>query len=75
MSEEIVKSFDRIAKTFQSEKGKRMVESLRPIIPTLAKFGEGVCAALDVVCGVVGFGSGVRDVRENFAARKQRFTQ
>ena len=72
VSDEVVKSFDRIANTFQSEKGKRMIESLRPIIPTLAKVGEGVYAALDVVCGVVGFGSGVKDVRENFAARKTR---
>lgn len=70
VSDEMVKSFDRIASAFQSEKGKRMVESLRPIIPTLAKFGEGVYAALDVVSGVVGFGSGVKDVRENFEARK-----
>ena len=70
VSDEVIKSFDRIANTFQSEKGKRMIESLRPIIPTLAKVGEGVSAAFDVVCGVVGFGSGVKDVRENFAARK-----
>lgn len=70
VSDEMVQSFDRIAKTFQSEKGKRMVESIRPIIPTLAKFGEGVYAALDVVSGVVGFGSGAKDVRENFEARK-----
>lgn len=70
VSDEMVKSFDRIASTFQSEKGKRMVESLRPIIPTLAKVGEGMNAVLDVATGVIGFGMGFGQARGNLEDSK-----
>lgn len=62
VSFEIVKSFDRVAKTFQSEKGKKAVESIKPYIKTVANIGEGVNATLDVLCGAIGVGFGVKDM-------------
>lgn len=63
VTDEVVKSFDRVATTFQSEKGKRVVESIRPYIPTLGKIGEGLSATVDLLVGVVGFRSGIERVK------------
>ena len=62
VSDEVVTSFDRVAKTFQSEKGKRMIDSMRPYIPTLANMAEGFNAAADLSCGAIGMGFGIKEV-------------
>lgn len=70
VSDEVVKSFDRLAKTFQSEKGKRMISSIRPWIPKVAKIGEGWSAVADLFCGVVGLGFGLRNIKDGIVDRR-----
>lgn len=70
VADEVVTAFDRIATTFQSEKGKRMISSVRPWIPTVAKIGEGWSAAADLFCGVVGLGFGLRNIKDGIVERK-----
>lgn len=71
VSDEAQKAFDRVANTFQSEKGKQMMSSLRAYIPTLSKVGEGVSGVCDVVTGAVGIGFGVREAKKGIAGRKE----
>lgn len=64
LSEDIVKTFESIAASLRSEKGKQIIETVRPKMKTYAKNAEIGIATVDYVVGLATTGLGVSEWRK-----------
>ncbi len=71
LSLHMTQSFESILPYISSQKGKAIVESIRPIISRVSKHTEMVTTAGDLVLGVVGMGLGIKDVSHAMVFRKR----
>lgn len=70
-SSDIVKTFEEILPKITSQKGKEVAQRIRPKLSNIAKNAEMAMTATDLIVGVVGLGSGSKDMVHAISLHKK----